>query len=166
MRATIAVSACLLGEPVRYDGRQKREARLREWLAGFRVLPVCPEIGIGLGVPRAPIQLYRIDGRIRLADCTDPTRDHSAAMRACARAWLACHPDLGGLVSKSRSPSCAVGDAPLFDARGEPLGREEAAGLFVAVLRELLPSLPLIDEHGLNDERRRTAFLDAVAGYR
>ncbi len=163
-RPLIAVSACLLGEPVRYDGRHKRDGDLLSFLHDFDILPVCPEVGIGLGAPRAPIQVYRIDGKLRVADRADVGIDHTASLTAFAHDWLAAHPAVRGCVLKSRSPSCAVRDTPFFDRRGRLLSDagEDAggAGLFA---RGLAPFLPLIDEVEMRDEVARMAFFLALA---
>jgi uncharacterized protein YbbK (DUF523 family) len=166
VRPRVAVSACLLGEAVRYDGRDKHEARLRSWLSGCELVPVCPEVGIGLGVPRAPIQLFEIDGMTRLADRDDPDRDHSAAMRDFARDWWSSHASPRGMVCKSRSPSCALRDAPCFDIQGRPLAQDAARwlgrGFFITSLCQWAPALPVIDEISLRDARLRARFLGRV----
>ena len=79
----IGVSACLLGEQVRHDGGHKRNAFLLEELAPHvRFVPVCPEVGIGLGAPRESIRLVRRDDRIRLPGRrrrrTDPAKEEVA----------------------------------------------------------------------------------------
>ena len=86
----IGVSACLLGEQVRHDGGHKRNAFLLEELAPHvRFVPVCPEVGIGLGAPRESIRLVRRDDRIRL-----PGRRASITPMPCgagpARSWASC----------------------------------------------------------------------------
>ncbi len=163
LRPLVAVSACLLGEPVRYDGRHKRDGDLLALLGDVDILPVCPEVGIGLGVPRAPIQVYRVDGGLRVADRCDPHRDHTGLLRRFARDWLAAHSRVDGCVLKSRSPSCAVADAPYFDRCGRPLsdagGALVGAGLFAEALGSFLP---LIDEVRVRDEAACAAFLLAV----
>src|SRR5216117_402244 len=54
----LGISACLLGHKVRYDGGHKRDPFLAETLGGFvEWVPVCPEVELGLGVPREPIRL-------------------------------------------------------------------------------------------------------------
>ena len=79
----IGVSACLLGEHVRYDGGHKRNAFLLEELAPHvRFVPVCPEVGIGLGAPREAIRLVRRGDRVRLLGSAGA--DHTAAMRRWA----------------------------------------------------------------------------------
>lgn len=58
LRIRIAISSCLLGEKVRFDGGHKRAAYVTEVLANyFDLVPVCPEVAIGMGVPREPIHL-------------------------------------------------------------------------------------------------------------
>jgi uncharacterized protein YbbK (DUF523 family) len=56
---SVLVSACLLGEPVRYDGGHKHcdSQILKRWLRNRRVVPVCPEIAGGLPVPRPPAEI-------------------------------------------------------------------------------------------------------------
>jgi uncharacterized protein YbbK (DUF523 family) len=80
----IGVSACLPGEQVRYDAGHKRNAFLLKDLAPHvRFVPVCPEVGIGLGVPREAIRLVRRGGRIRLLGSRGA--DHTDAMRRWGR---------------------------------------------------------------------------------
>ena len=113
----IGVSACLLGEPVRYDGGHKREAVLVDRLgASVRWLPLCPEVEAGLGVPRPPIQLEAAAGRVRLIGVEDG-RDHTEAMqRTCSRLLgIVRGHGVCGFVLKRRSPTCAPQDAPLHD---------------------------------------------------
>lgn len=111
-RPRIGVSACLLGDPVRYNGGHKRHAwlvdvfgRAVEWV------PVCPEVEIGLGAPREPIDLVRIDGHIRLlttltrVDLTERMR-RFAIDRVDALAAL----EISGYVLKADSPSCGLSD--------------------------------------------------------
>lgn len=104
----ILVSACLLGEPVRYDGRSKSGAHpaLARWLAEGRVVPVCPEVAGGLGVPRPPAE-RGADGRVRREDGTDVT----AAFVAGAAAAVALARAEGCVLAvlKARSPSCGIG---------------------------------------------------------
>ena len=104
----VGVSACLLGEPVRYDGGHKRSAVLVELLGSrFRWVPVCPEMEIGLGTPREPVRLVgdlhgpRMLGVSTARDLTRPMTEY-AQRRARELAAL----DIAGYVLKSASPSC------------------------------------------------------------
>ena len=106
----IGVSACLLGERVRYDGRDKRDAWIVDVL-GPQVewVPVCPEVEAGLGTPREPMNLGR-DATGRIALITDRVRDDlTTTMIDCSarRAGELADADLDGYVLKAGSPSCA-----------------------------------------------------------
>lgn len=155
----VLVSACLLGEPVRYDGGHKRHAWLvEELLPRIEPVAVCPEVGIGLGVPRPPIQLVQTDAGIRALGVEDPTLDVTDRLEGYASRQA--HPWLCGAVFKARSPSCGIETTPLFDPNGREIGF--TSGLFAAGLQAALPGLPVIDEAGLEDPDRRTAWLEAV----
>lgn len=164
-RPRIAVSSCLLGEPVRYNGGHSRcrfltdeLSRHVEWVA------VCPEMEIGLGTPRPTVRL-RTDGH--LVD-RDGTADHTEAMVALAGRRL---PDLAGLdgyVLKSRSPSCGLRGIPRY-ASGQPGERTDgqpvdrrSAGRFAAEIREALPLLPMEEDGRLNDDVLREHFVEQV----
>ncbi len=181
-RIRIGVSSCLLGRKVRYDGQHKRDDFLTEVLAPFvEWVPVCPELELGLGVPREPIRLV---GR-RAAGDTMPRlvaersgTDHTEAMQAYAERRVAelAGADLDGYVTKKGSPSCgmervAVHPAPRGSARwgsarstSEPRGppRREGVGAFARVLMERLPLLPVEEEGRLHDPALRESFIERV----
>ncbi len=161
----IGVSACLLGEQVRYDGGHKRNVFLLEELARHvRFVPVCPEVGIGLGVPREPIRLVRREGEERLVG--ESGADHTHAMRAWAAATATDlrERDLSGFVLKKGSPSCGLERVKVWHERSErpsPEGR----GMFARVLADELPGLALEEEGRLNDAGLREHFVDRVFGH-
>lgn len=154
MKPRVGVSACLLGEAVRFDGRDKWSQAVVERL-GPEVdwVPVCPEVEVGMPVPREPVVLTgagpRMVGAISGAD-------HTEAMNRFAEARIAALGPLDGYVLKSRSPSCGLVGVP-----GAPTG----AGLFAAALRRLRPDLPLAEETDLEDDARRAAFLAAARAH-
>lgn len=154
-RPRVGVSACLLGEEVRHDGRHKRSRAVVE-LIGPEVdwVAVCPEVEVGMPVPREPVVL--VGAGPRLVGATSGV-DHTGAMLRFAEARIAAVDPLDGYVLKSRSPSCGLEGVP-----GSPTG----AGLFAATLRRLRPDLPLAEETGLEDETGRRAFLEAVRAHR
>src|SRR2546426_11459453 len=106
----LGISACLLGHEVRYDGGHKRDPLLVETLGRFvEWVPVCPEVELGLGVPREPIRLEGNPAAPRLVAVNSRT-DLTAAMRrlAHARAQQLARLDLAGYVLKMDSPSCGM----------------------------------------------------------
>jgi uncharacterized protein YbbK (DUF523 family)/predicted RNA-binding protein with PUA-like domain len=160
----VGVSACLLGERVRWDGGHK----LDRWIArtlGARVVlvPVCPEVEIGLGTPRPPIRLEGDGaGGVRLVE-PSTGRDLTRRMETWAAGRLRTLEQAGldGWVLKARSPSCGIGGVDLFPPRGSR-PRRAGRGRFAAALLERLPGLPVADEEGLRDPRGRAEFLARV----
>lgn len=162
----IGVSACLLGEQVRWDAGHKRNEYVRGRLAEhFVFVPVCPEVELGLGIPREPIRLARQDGEIRLLGREDQG-DLSAAMRDYARARVAdlAAAGLSGYILKSGSPSCGMERVKVWDRNGVP--SKSGRGLFAEVLIERLPLLPVEEEGRLNDPGLRENFIERVFAHR
>lgn len=160
----VGISACLLGEPVRYDGGHKRDACIIDTLSErFEWLPVCPEAGAGLGVPRPPVQLVTGPERLRALGVDDPSLDVTSALESFSHDWLEGLSDISGFILKSRSPSCGLYDTPCFDAQG--LECSQGGGLFTRLLIERYPQLPLEDEAGIHDPERRQYFIDRVLAY-
>ncbi len=162
----VGVSACLLGEEIRFDGGHKRDSFLLETLGRFvEFLPICPEFELGLGVPRESLRLERHDENIHLLG-NKSRIDHTAAMRLYAtqrvRA-LAAH-NLSGYVLKKNSPSCGMERVRVYQPNGIPL--RDGRGLFAAELLRQFPHLPVEEEGRLNDPRLRENFIERVFAYR
>jgi len=161
----IGVSACLLGEQVRYDGGHKRNAFLLEELATHvRFVPACPEVGIGLGVPREPIRLVRRGDGLRLVGAGNG--DHTDAMRRWADTVVGDlrAQDLCGFVLKKGSPSCGLDRVGVWDeARSRPA--RPGRGVFAQALVDGMPGLPIEEEGRLHDPGLREHFVDRVFGH-
>jgi uncharacterized protein YbbK (DUF523 family)/uncharacterized protein YbgA (DUF1722 family) len=158
----IGVSACLLGQQVRYDGGHKRNAFLLEELASYvRFVPICPEVGIGLGVPRESIRLVRRGDEVRLLGRDGS--DHAGAMRRWAASVIRelRDQDISGFVLKKGSPSCGLERVRTWDEgaqRPTPSGR----GVFAQALAEAMPELAIEEEGRLNDPGLREHFVDRI----
>lgn len=158
----VGISACLLGEEVRYDGGHKRDAFLTDVLGPYvEWVPVCPEVELGLGTPRPPIQLERHGGEIRLV-MPSTGRDYTAAMREYAERRVAelATLDLDGYVLKQSSPSCGVEAVKVYPGSGAP--SPDGRGLFAEVLLARLPDLPVEEEGRLEDPLLRERFVRRV----
>jgi uncharacterized protein YbgA (DUF1722 family)/uncharacterized protein YbbK (DUF523 family) len=159
-RIRLGVSACLLGERVRYDGGHKRDSFLTDVL-GQHVewVPVCPELEIGLGVPRPTLRLVGSAGSPRLVqeatgeDLTDRMHAYSEErVRELARL------ELDGYVLKRASPSCGLLRVRVYRDSGVP--SMDGRGLFAAALVEGLPVLPVEEEGRLTDPGIRENFIE------
>ncbi len=160
-RPLVGISACLLGERVRYDGRHKACAWAGEVPAGqVEWLAVCPEVGIGLGVPRPALALTAVGDAVRVRRPDDPSVDVTDALARYARSLARRYPRLAGYLFKSRSPSCGVHAVPVRHAGGET--SFDGRGAYAAELLTRVAALPAIEETGLADAARREGFLAAV----
>ncbi|MCC4309207.1 DUF523 domain-containing protein [Alcanivorax marinus] len=154
-RPAVGVSACLTGRPVRYDGGHRRHARVHDELAGLvRLVEVCPEVAVGLPVPRPPIQVVQIKGARRVRHVTAPRQDLTEALADQAGA---VGPALSGFVVKSRSPSCGLGTTPVHDDQGRPFALGD--GAFAGALARRHPDLPMANDSDLDAPLFTQAFL-------
>ncbi len=173
-RPRVVISACLLGEAVRYDGGHKYDAKLRAGLDRLFVwVPVCPEVEAGLGVPREPMHLEGSSGAPRLV-VTATHEDITARVRSLAelQARKLVASGIGGAILKSRSPSCGIRDALILPAPSESPATDESTttterptpgrGVFAAALMRIEPSLPIAAENELEDPVARRRFVDRV----
>lgn len=154
----IAISRCLLGDEVRYDARGQRDDFIADTLGPhFEWVPICPEVEIGLGVPRAKIQLERpsdgqdADGVEWRLVMPATGRDLTAEMRGYARRCVGRLKKQGisGCLLKSRSPSCGPSRVKTF-AAGEPM-RRVGVGIFAKTLMEMWPELPVEEDERMHD---------------
>jgi uncharacterized protein YbgA (DUF1722 family)/uncharacterized protein YbbK (DUF523 family) len=161
----IGISSCLLGEHVRFDGNHKRDAFLVE-VFGRHVtwVPVCPEVEMGLGVPRETMRLERHGPEILLV--TPKTgADHTDRLRTFAEQRLAAlsQERLCGYILKKDSPSCGMERVRLYPSNGVP--NRSGQGLFAAALMQRFPHLPVEEEGRLQDPRLRENFITRVFAY-
>jgi uncharacterized protein YbbK (DUF523 family) len=162
----IGVSACLLGQQVRFDGGHKRDAFLTETLAPHVAwVPVCPEVEVGMGTPREPLRLVRANGRTHMVT-TRTAIDYTGTMSAWAERRLdeLAREDLDGYILKKDSPSCGVERVKVY--RGDGSAVRDGRGLFAGALLARLPLLPVEDEGRLADAHRRGDFLERVFAFR
>jgi uncharacterized protein YbgA (DUF1722 family)/uncharacterized protein YbbK (DUF523 family) len=161
----LGISACLLGQHVRFDGGHKRDAFLVEAFGRYvEWVPVCPEVEMGLGVPRDTMRLEVHAGEVRMI--TPKTgADHTEGMRGFAQRRLAelALEGLCGYILKKDSPSCGMERVRLYTGQGSP--SRNGRGLFAAALMRCFPHLPLEEEGRLNDPRLRENFVSRVFAY-
>jgi len=162
----IGVSSCLLGEQVRYDSGHKRDRFVADTLRGyFELLPVCPEVAIGLGVPREPIRLQGDPERPRAVGTRDGTKDVTDALAAFGRRQVRALGDISGYIFKSKSPSCGMERVRLYGARGG-VPSKRGVGIYAREIMHGKPLLPVEEEGRLNDPVLRENFIERVYCFR
>ncbi|MEN8146006.1 MAG: DUF523 domain-containing protein [Campylobacterota bacterium] len=124
------VSACLLGETVRYDGTTKANNNVIEALKDYEIIPFCPEDPV-MGTPRERISVIKIDDDYKVI--TDSSKiEVTTALKLQTQKMIQAHSDADIVVLKSKSPSCGLGTTPVLDPSGKELkkGNGVAAELF------------------------------------
>jgi len=161
----VGISMCLLGEKVRYDAGHKKDLFVTEVLGKyFEWVPVCPELDVGMGIPREPVRLIgspsnpRMVGTESGTDWTSRMRDYAGQkVRSLAKA------NLSGYIFKSGSPSCGMERVRVYAKNDVPA--KNGTGLFAeAVMREF-SVLPVEEEGRLQDPGLRENFIERVFAY-
>lgn len=161
----LGVSQCLLGEKVRYDGGHKRNHYLVDVLNEFfEFHPICPEVAIGLGIPRKPIRLVAMGNETHVRGVENPDLDFTDALAGQAELAVAQMPDICGYVFMQKSPSCGVFGMKRYSISGNPLDNS-GRGAYAKRFMELMPLLPVEEAGRLNDAGLRDNFLTRVFAY-
>ncbi|MCB1182260.1 DUF1722 domain-containing protein [bacterium] len=158
----VGVSACLLGDEVRYDGGHARDRYVVGTLGEhFDLVRVCPEAEIGMGTPRETVRLAGDPEAPRMvapgsgADWTDRMNRWAAG-----RARQLAGDDLCGFIFKKNSPSCGAFRVKVYRDQGMPI--RQGRGLFAAAFAARHPLVPIEEEGRLTDPGLRENFIERV----
>jgi uncharacterized protein YbgA (DUF1722 family)/uncharacterized protein YbbK (DUF523 family) len=161
----IGISTCLLGEKVRFDGGHKKDKYLTDILGNyFEFVPSCPEIEIGMGVPRESIRLVGdpnsplLIGPKSNTDWTDKMVSYSEK-----RIKVLDKINLCGYIFKSDSPTCGMERVRVYSEAGMP--NRSGRGLFTDIFIKSNPLIPVEEEGRLNDAKIRENFITRVFGF-
>ncbi len=160
----VGISSCLLGQEVRFNGGHKRSRYITDTLSAvFSFLPICPEIGIGLGVPRKPIRLLSVAGQVRAVNSDDEAVDVTEPLKDYADKKSQQHADISGYIFKKGSPSCGVYKVKVYGEKGIPFN--DGQGIYAEQFIKSQPLLPVEEEGRLNDAPLRENFVKRVLIY-
>jgi len=164
-RPLVGIGSCLAGNAVRYNGQTKSPNRhVRSICEQFEARAFCPEMGIGLGVPRPPIHLVGSADHVRVMDVETQTQDYTAPIRDYALQVLQQAPALSGYILVKGSPSCGFGRVKRYSEAGHYVASDQD-GIFTSALAGADPLLPLEDDGRLNDPGLRESFVTRVCAY-
>ncbi len=157
-RPVVVLSRCLEYEPVRYNAQVIPYDFVRQLEPWVTFVPVCPELEIGLGVPRDPVRIVAIDGQARLIQPTTD-RDLTREMNEFSQSFLSSLGDVDGFLLKNRSPSCGISDVKVYQGLSESASSGRGAGVFAGHVLERFPGVAIEDEGRLRNYRIREHFL-------
>ena len=159
----IGISSCLMGEKVRFDSGHKRNAYINGILANFfEFTTFCPEVEIGLSIPREPIRLVTLNDKVHCVGTRNPELDVTEDLYKSADEQQAWHRQLCGYILKKGSPSCGMERVRLY--KGDVPDRI-GVGLYAERLMKNFPNLPVEEEGRLEDPVLRENFIQRVYIY-
>ncbi len=169
IKIMIGISSCLVGQAVRYDGSHKRDAYITQTLGQyFDFIAFCPEVSIGLGIPRPTIHLVRQNNAapIRAVNVKDASIDHTASLSTVIERIKPQLCNVSGYILKKSSPSCGMERVKVYDLAKPNLPPDrDGVGLFAASLKQHFPLLPVEEEGRLCDPILRENFIERVFVY-
>lgn len=160
----IAVSSCLNDHDVRYDGCHKRNSIItNQYSQYFNLLSICPEVAIGLGVPREPIKIVQDKlncEKFYLVNESNSNINHTELMLSYTNQQYDKLNSICGYVVKERSPSCGYKQTPRYTIAGDIIST--GPGFFTEQIMLNVPWIPIISESGLEDPKQHDNFLERV----
>lgn len=161
----IAISACLLGAEVRFNGGHKESRLCSQALSEhFDFVPLCPEVAIGLGIPRQPIRLVGDPTMPQAVGSVDSTLDVTHALHDYGVSMAATHTDICGYIFMQKSPSCGLERVKVYQDGGRP-AELSGRGIYAQAFCAAHPDLPVEEDGRLNDPILRENFLTRVYAY-
>lgn len=153
----IGISSCLLGNRVRHNGEHKFNTWLVEQLGPVvSWLPICPEVEMGLGVPRQTVRLTGSADHPRMVTFKSQ-EDITDQAHATVEKILAREMKLDAFIFKKDSPTCGLERVKVYGKSGIPT--KDGVGIFAKAIRQKFPLIPMIEEGRLTDLSQREAFL-------
>ncbi len=161
VRPRVVISRCLGFEHCRFNGEIIRNKIVERLSEHVEAITPCPEVDIGLGVPRDAIRLVTIGGKVSLYQPATG-RDLTDGMKSYINDLFAKLPEVDGFLLKSRSPSCGTGDVKLYgEDRVSPVTGKES-GFFGGAVIERYSHLPIETEGRLLSYSIREHFLTRI----
>ncbi len=157
-RPIVVVSKCIEFEPVRWDGRIISSDFVKQLKEYVDFVPVCPEVEIGLGIPREPLRLVRKEDNLHLIQPATGL-DLTQKMESFSKKFLDSLSDVDGFILKSKSPSSAIKDARIYPSEKRVAAIGHGPGIFGRAVLEEFTNKAVEDEKRLLNERIREHFL-------
>ena len=159
----VGISSCLLGEEVRFDSGHKHHSYTTGTLGQyFEFRSFCPEMSIGLGVPREPVRLVDLGEEIKCIGTKTKDLDVTEKLIQCAHAQSNWLDDVYGYIVKKDSPSCGMERVKVYK---NDMPERKGSGLYTHTIMTNYPDLPVEEEGRLGDAILRENFIQRVFIY-
>tara|TARA_B100000029_G_scaffold212825_1_gene210850 strand:- start:12131 stop:13117 length:987 start_codon:yes stop_codon:yes gene_type:complete len=161
LKPRIVVSKCLEFDACRYNGEKILDQLINQLANYVEFIPICPEVEIGLGVPRAPIRLVKEQGNIRLKQPVTK-KDLTTKMDKFAESFLSQLKAIDGFILKGRSPSCGIKDVKVYPSIEKSPMAFKDVGIFANHVKKIYPNYPKEEEGRLTNQFLREHFLTSI----
>jgi uncharacterized protein YbgA (DUF1722 family)/uncharacterized protein YbbK (DUF523 family) len=163
-RPKLVVSKCLEFDPCRYNGAVIPDPLIRRLQAFVDFYPVCPEVEIGLGIPRESIRIVEIDGVQQLVQ-PSTERDITTDMESFSTRFLSQLSGIDGFILKSKSPTCGIKDVKIYSGLSKSPMIGKGSGYFGKAVMEEYGSYGVEEEGRLSNFSIREHFLTKIFTY-
>ena len=160
-KPNIIVSKCLEFDACRYDGQIILNQHIKKMKRFVKFHTVCPEVEIGLGIPRKPIKLIQTDNNMLLYQ-PDTKLELSKKMNVFSKKYLTNLNKVDGFILKSASPSCGISTTKIFSDKKTLEHSIKGSGLFTNNIQTIFPNHPLIEDEELENAENRKHFYTSI----
>ena len=159
----IVVSECLYGTKCRYDGQGYNDKVIQSLKDYVDIQTVCPELAIGLSIPREPIriEMNKENEEYRLIDYNSKN-DYTNQMTEFSEEFINGLDDIDGFILKSRSPTCGLKDAKVYYRGNKCSIRSNENGFFSQKIIDKYDYLPIENEGRLKNYNIRDNFFNRI----
>lgn len=161
VRPKILISKCLEHDTCRYDGEVIKHAFIRKMIQFVDFYTICPEVEIGMGIPRDPVRIVLVNGKKELFQPVTEVYLTEKMNTFCVNAISGLE-DLDGFILKNRSPSCGINDVKIFLGTKKSAGSKRGAGFWGEMVQKRFSGYPMEDEGRLNNFFLREHFLTSI----
>jgi uncharacterized protein YbgA (DUF1722 family)/uncharacterized protein YbbK (DUF523 family) len=163
-RPRLVVSKCLEFAKCRYNGDVISDPVIKRLQSFVDFFPVCPEVEIGLGIPRESIRIVEMDGVRQLVQ-PSTTKDFTTSMEAFSSQFLTSLKDIDGFILKGKSPTCGIKDVKIYSGLSKAPVVAKGSGYFGKAVLEHFGSFGIEEEGRLSNYSIREHFLTKIFTY-
>ena len=160
VKPKIIISKCLEFDACRYDGQLINNKYIKKLKDFIDFNPICPEVEIGMGVPRKPVHIIN-DAKKNLLYQKETGQEFSTKMNSFSDEYILKIGTVDGFILKSGSPSCGIKSAKIYSKKTPaPIGK--GSGLFASKIIKKFPNHPKEEEKRLNNPFLREHFFTSI----
>ena len=161
IRPVIFVSRCLRFARCRWNGEELHSNIVEHFRPHAKLIHTCPEIAIGLGLPRDPVRVVEKGGSRRLLQ-PETGRDLTGKMLSFSEKYLSKLKNIDAFILKNASPSCGLKNVKIFGSPSQKTARKKGRGIFAGEILKHFPSAIVTDEKQLANPKARELFLKKI----